>query len=57
MGTHMRVLSESYPINTNMRGFRFFFKSLRPCALEESSLSIGRVKLDKLIGLPTNGKL
>ena len=24
MGTHLRVLSESYPINTNMTGFRWF---------------------------------
>ena len=24
MGTHLRVLSESYPLNTNMIGFRGF---------------------------------
>ena len=24
MGTHMRVLSESYPMNTNMTGFGWF---------------------------------
>ena len=30
-------------MNTNMTGFRFFQKSLHPCALDESSLSIGRV--------------
>ena len=24
MGTHLRVLSESYPMNTNMTGFRRF---------------------------------
>ena len=41
---HMEELSESYPMNTNMTGFRFFFKSLCPCALDKSSLSIGRVK-------------
>ena len=26
MGTHLRVLSESYPMNTNMIGFRWFSK-------------------------------
>ena len=26
MGTHMRVLSESFPMNTNMTGFRWFSK-------------------------------
>ena len=30
-GTHLRVLGESYPMNTNMTGFRCFFKNL--CAL------------------------
>ena len=47
MGTHLRVLSESYPINTNMTGFRTldgFHYSLPPCALDESSFSIGKVK-------------
>ena len=44
MGTHPRVLGESYPINTNIGGFCCFHKSLHPCALDESSLSIERVK-------------
>ena len=45
MGTHLKALNESYPMNTNMTGFQCFFqKSLRSCALDESSLSIGRVK-------------
>ena len=26
VGTHLRVLSESYPMNTNMTGFRWFSK-------------------------------
>ena len=26
MGTYLRVLSESYPMNTNMTGFRWFSK-------------------------------
>ena len=42
MGTHLRVLSESYPMNTNMIGFRWFSSFLRPYALDESALSIGR---------------
>ena len=43
MGTHLRVLSKGYPMNTNMIGFRWFQKSLHPRVLGESSLSIGRV--------------
>ena len=43
MGIHLRVHNESYPMNTNMTGFRWLSKSLHPCALDESSLSIGRV--------------
>ena len=35
-------------MNTNMTGLRCFSKILRPCALDESSLSIGRVKTDKV---------
>ena len=34
-GTHPRVLSDSFPMNTNMIGFG--------CTLDESSLSTGRV--------------
>ena len=26
MGTHLRVLGETYPMNTNMTGFRIFSK-------------------------------
>ena len=39
----MKVLNESYPINTNMTGFRCFSKTLCPCALDESCLSIRRI--------------
>ena len=35
MGTHLRVLRESYPMNTNMTGFRGFTKSF-------ASLCFGR---------------
>ena len=45
MGTHLRVLSKSYPMNTNMTGLDGFQKSLPTCALDESSLSIRRVNL------------
>ena len=44
MGTHLRVLNESYPMNTNKTGFRQWWKSLHPC-LDESSLSIGWVRI------------
>ena len=37
-----RELSNVY---TNMTGFGWFSKILCPCALDESSLSIGRVKV------------
>ena len=43
MCAHLRVHSESYPMNTNTAGFRWFSKSVRPCALGESSHSITRV--------------
>ena len=46
MGTPLRVLSKSYPMNTNMVEFRWFSKYLCPCALDESSLSIGGVNID-----------
>ena len=36
VGTNLRVLRESYLVNTNMAGFRWFQTSLHPCALEES---------------------
>ena len=49
MGTHMKVLGESFPMNTNIMGFNGFRKYLRPCNLDERSLSIRRVK-------PQNGK-
>ena len=43
MGTHLRELSESFPMNTNITGFIWFSKNLlHPCAFNESSLSIGK---------------
>ena len=44
MGTYLRVLRESYPMNTTRQGLVGFQKSLHPCALDKSSFSIGRVK-------------
>ena len=38
MGTHLRVLSESYPMNTNMTGFGCFYKIF--ASLGEFSRSI-----------------
>ena len=40
---HLRVLSECYLMNTKMTGFRWFSKSLHPCALDEIILRIRRV--------------
>ena len=47
MGTHLRVLSESYPMNTNMTWFRWFPKIFAPLHFGsgESSLSTGRVNI------------
>ena len=45
MGTHLRVLSESFPMNTNMTEFRRFSKPFAIFAMDESNLSIVRVKV------------
>ena len=46
MGTYLRELRESYPINTNVTGFkRFSIKLCDPCALDKSSHSLGRVSI------------
>ena len=44
MGIHLRVLGESYLMNTIMTGFRWLSKYLHYCDLDESSPSIRRVK-------------
>ena len=44
MGTHLRVLSESYPMNTNITGFRGFLKIFAVGCFGQKYLSIGRVK-------------
>ena len=43
MGAHLKALSKSYPMSTK-KSKRKCQKSLRPCALTESSLSIGSAK-------------
>ena len=48
MGTILKVLSKSYPMSTNMVGFRWFSKIFVHYAFDESILSIGRVKQMKL---------
>ena len=51
MGTHLRVLSESYPMNTNMTWFRCFSKTFASLCFGWSSLSIGRVNIN-ICGVP-----
>ena len=45
MGTHLRVLRKSYPMNTSMTGLRCFSKIFASFCFEqnERSLSIGKV--------------
>ena len=43
MGTHLRVLNESFPMNTNIIGFRWFSKIFVSLRLDESSIGIERV--------------
>ena len=43
MGTHLRVLIKSFPMSTNMAGFRRFSKIFASLCFGKSSLSIGRV--------------
>ena len=56
-GTHLRVLSKSFPMDTNMRRFRHCSKrTLHSCALDKSSLSKleGLRRKDRFfLGLPT----
>ena len=52
MGAHLKVLSKSFPTNTNMTRFKCFSKYLHHCALDEISLSIGWVNR-----IPMDGNL
>ena len=50
MGSHLKILCESYPLNTNMTGFRWFSKIFASlCFGRKCSLSIGRVKMAYMI--------
>ena len=50
----MRVLSKSYPMNTNMTGFKWFSKKYSgSCAVDVSNLGIRRVRtLPVILKLP-----
>ena len=43
MGIHLRVLSDSYPMNTNMTGFRWFSNTSASLCFDENSLGNIRV--------------
>ena len=43
-GIHLKVLIESYPMNTNMTGLRWFSNIFASLWMGESIFSIGRVK-------------
>ena len=47
MGTHLRVLSKSYPMNTNITGFRCFFKKI--CVLILWTKVASALKRERLI--------
>ena len=51
MGIYLKVLSKTFSMNINLTGLKKIQKPLRPCALDESSLSIGRVNNDDFYGL------
>ena len=44
MGTHLRVLSESFLMSTNMTGFRCFSELFAFFCMDAISLSMERVK-------------
>ena len=44
MGTHLRALSKSYLMNTNMTGLRLVFENMCILVLRTKVASIGRVK-------------
>ena len=43
-GTHLKVLNGNYPMTQTWQGLGGFQRSVQLCALDDSSLSIGRVK-------------
>ena len=53
MGTDLRVVSESYPMNTNMTGFQMGFKNIGVLVLlDENSLSNRRVNSQEYVNTP-----
>ena len=54
IGTHLRVLGQGYPMNTNMAEFRRFRK-ICTFVCDESSLSIGRVMQANRLDLSIHG--
>ena len=44
MGTHLRILSESYPINTNIQGLDVFQKSLLIVLWKKVALALERLR-------------
>ena len=44
MGTHQRILSKNFQMNTNKQGLDGFQNSLHDCALDKSSFSIEGLK-------------
>ena len=52
MGTHLRVLRESYPMNTNMTGFRWFPKIFAILVhLSKVALALEGLKADSTNGI------
>ena len=49
MGTHMKVLGESFPMNTNMTGFQWFSKIFASWMKETSALEGLRVLLEIVV--------
>ena len=49
MGAHLRVLAESFPMNTNMTGFRWFLKIFAALWLGQKQ---GRIQPEKLSYAP-----
>ena len=49
MGTHLRVLSKSYPMNTIMTGFRWFSRGFASFCFGQAASALGGLKVMKYI--------
>ena len=56
MGSHMGVLSECYPMNTNVTGFRWFSKVFASLCLGLKSCSLSLKRVNKVIFNPSNAE-